>query len=99
MGMVASSVLFYFWLCLSICGAIQFRSEIMKAVMSESDDYVKTYNFLSYVIYYFLVLMQLLLACFADKPPLYVDDPVSKVSIKFNIYIIGPKILQKKNYF
>ncbi|EEB15150.1 multidrug resistance protein, putative [Pediculus humanus corporis] len=78
MGMVASSVLFYFWLCLSICGAIQFRSEIMKAVMSESDDYVKTYNFLSYVIYYFLVLMQLLLACFADKPPLYVDDPVSK---------------------
>lgn len=47
-------------------GAAQYRTEIRGAQKSEPDPY---YQYVSYMIYYPLVLLMLLLNCFADKPP------------------------------
>lgn len=88
-GMVTSSTLFYFWMILSICGAIQFRSEINKATKPEFPSYSSSYGFISYMIYYPLIVIQFLLSCFADQPPAYVEDPISKVSLPKSSYIFG----------
>lgn len=88
MGMVTSSVLFYFWMILTVCGAVQFQSEIRKA--SDTDSYYSSsYNFLSYMIYYTLIVTQFFLTCFADKPPTHVEDIISKVSIQFLLNLIN----------
>ncbi|XP_018568578.1 multidrug resistance-associated protein 1 isoform X9 [Anoplophora glabripennis] len=67
-GMPSSGLLFLFWLLLGVCGAVQFRSEIRRAQRSEIPPGSK-YFYISYLIYYPLVLLMFLLNCFADKPP------------------------------
>jgi len=73
-GMTASSILFFYWLLMAVCGAVQFRTEIRNA----NDNYY----FYSYVIYYPLVVVEFLLHCFADKPPIFSEFPPAKVKEK-----------------
>ncbi|XP_059046549.1 multidrug resistance-associated protein 1 isoform X1 [Achroia grisella] len=67
-GMRASGVLFFFWLLLILAGLPQLRSEIMRHYLMEDDETVK-YNFVSYMVYYPLIVLMFILNCFADLPP------------------------------
>uniref|UniRef100_V5I844 ABC-type glutathione-S-conjugate transporter n=1 Tax=Anoplophora glabripennis TaxID=217634 RepID=V5I844_ANOGL len=67
-GLPSSGVLFLFWLLLAICGAVQFRSEIRSAQRGEIPPESNNF-YVTYMIYYPLVLLMFLLNCFADKPP------------------------------
>ncbi|KAL0267499.1 UNVERIFIED_CONTAM: hypothetical protein PYX00_009752 [Menopon gallinae] len=77
-GMVTSGILFFFWLALLTCGTFQFRSEILKAMKDEYEDYSSNYFFISYMIYYTSLFLEFILNCFADKAPLYSQYPVVK---------------------
>lgn len=65
-GIRSSGVLFLFWGLASFFGAAQYRTEIRGAQKTEPDSY---YQYVSYLIYYPMVLLMLLLNCFADRPP------------------------------
>ncbi|XP_045485372.1 multidrug resistance-associated protein 1 isoform X2 [Pieris rapae] len=67
-GMRASGVLFFFWLLLILASLPQFRSEIIDHQQLAEDENVQ-YNFVSYMIYYSLILLMFVLNCFADLPP------------------------------
>lgn len=66
--MRASGVLFFFWLLLIIAGLPQLRSEIVLHSEKADDENVQ-YNFVSYMVYYPLVVLMFVLNCFADLPP------------------------------
>ncbi|CAH1990666.1 unnamed protein product [Acanthoscelides obtectus] len=68
-GHQTSGLLFMFWFLLALFGSIQFRTEI-RAVQSRELEGRDHYEYISYMVYYPLVLLQLLLNCFADKKPL-----------------------------
>ncbi|XP_031762816.2 multidrug resistance-associated protein 1 isoform X5 [Galleria mellonella] len=67
-GMRASGVLFFFWLLLILAGLPQLRSEVIRHYQMEDDENVK-YNFISYMVYYPLIVLMFILNCFADLPP------------------------------
>nr|XP_012546135.1 multidrug resistance-associated protein 1 isoform X4 [Bombyx mori] len=67
-GMRASGVLFFFWLLLVVAGIPQLRSEIIDHKNLDDDENVK-YNFISYMVYYPLIVLMFILNCFADLPP------------------------------
>ncbi|XP_050673788.1 multidrug resistance-associated protein 1 isoform X2 [Leptidea sinapis] len=67
-GMRASGVLFFFWLLLLLAGLPQLRSEVMLHYKKADDENVQ-YNFISYMIYYPMVMVMFVLNCFADLPP------------------------------
>ncbi|XP_063822466.1 multidrug resistance-associated protein 1 isoform X1 [Ostrinia nubilalis] len=73
-GMRASGVLFFFWLLLIIAGLPQLRSEIILHSEKEDDENVQ-YNFVSYMVYYPLIVLMFILNCYADLPPK--DTPYS----------------------
>lgn len=66
--MRASGVLFFFWLFLIFAGLPQLRSEIILHSEKEDDENVQ-YNFVSYMVYYPLIVLMFVLNCFADLPP------------------------------
>ncbi|KAJ2942610.1 hypothetical protein O0L34_g2077 [Tuta absoluta] len=67
-GMRASGVLFFFWLLLVLAGIPQLRSEIVNHNQRADNENVQ-YNFISYMIYYPLILLMFILNCFGDLPP------------------------------
>lgn len=77
-GMRASGVLFFFWLLLILAGLPQFRSEIINYQQLTEDENVQ-YNFVSYMIYYPMILLMFILNCFADLPPR--DSPYKFVKV------------------
>lgn len=66
--MRASGVLFFFWLLLVLAGVPQLRTEI-RAHYNAADDENVQYYFVSYMIYFPLIVLMFLLNCFADLPP------------------------------
>ncbi|XP_018568582.1 multidrug resistance-associated protein 1-like [Anoplophora glabripennis] len=67
-GLPSSGLLFLFWLLLAVCGAVQFRSEIRSAQKGEIPPESNN-SYVTYMIYYPLVLLMFLLNCFADQRP------------------------------
>ncbi|KAF5303469.1 hypothetical protein FQA39_LY09932 [Lamprigera yunnana] len=67
-GIRTSGVQFIFWLLTVLCGAPQFRTEIMD-LHTNSLDYFHRY--MGYLICYPLQIVLLFLHCFADKPAGY----------------------------
>ncbi|KAL4706573.1 hypothetical protein ACJJTC_015771, partial [Scirpophaga incertulas] len=67
-GMRASGVLFFFWLLLILAGLPQLRAEIIAHNDRQEDENVQ-YNFISYMLYYTLIVLMFILNCFADLPP------------------------------
>ncbi|RZC38992.1 multidrug resistance-associated protein 1 [Asbolus verrucosus] len=65
-GLSTSGLQFLFWLLMALCGAIQFRTEIRG---SQEDIPESSYSYISYLIYYPIILVMLFLNCFADYPP------------------------------
>lgn len=66
--MRASGVLFFFWIFLILAGLPELQTEI-KAHYNLSDDENVQYNFVSYMVYYPLIILMFILNCFADLPP------------------------------
>eukprot|EP00102_Acyrthosiphon_pisum_P020986 XP_016658196.1 PREDICTED: multidrug resistance-associated protein 1 isoform X2 [Acyrthosiphon pisum] len=71
-GLRSSGLIFLFWLSLAFCGMIQYRTEIRLAF---SDVPLQKYQFISYMVYYPLVLIQFILNFFADADPRLSDYP------------------------
>ncbi|KAF9791463.1 hypothetical protein SFRURICE_007480 [Spodoptera frugiperda] len=67
-GMRASGVLFFFWLLLILAGLPQLQSQIKAHANIPDDENVK-YNFVSYMVYFPLIVIMFILNCFADLPP------------------------------
>ncbi|KOB77962.1 ATP-binding cassette sub-family C member 1 [Operophtera brumata] len=67
-GLRASGVLFFFWFFLIIAGLSQLRTEIVKHANLPDDENVR-YSFVSYMVYYPLIILMFVLNCFADLPP------------------------------
>ncbi|XP_039632406.1 multidrug resistance-associated protein 1 isoform X1 [Polypterus senegalus] len=68
-GVQSSGVMLNFWLIAVLCATVGFRSKILHALREPSRVYVFSYT--TFYIYYALLLIQLLLACFTDQPPFF----------------------------
>ncbi|XP_012271250.1 multidrug resistance-associated protein 1 isoform X2 [Orussus abietinus] len=69
-GMRTSGLLFQFWFLLVVFGVVQFRSSLRKYYSTES-----SYSFVSYMIYYPVILVLLLLNFLVDAEPRYSEFP------------------------
>ncbi|XP_043085933.1 ATP-binding cassette sub-family C member 3 isoform X4 [Puntigrus tetrazona] len=72
-GVQSSGVLFIFWTISVLCAVVPFRSKIV--YQNGVEDKLR---FTTFYIYFGLTLIQLILSCFNEKPPLFssvVTDP------------------------
>uniref|UniRef100_A0A671QU37 Canalicular multispecific organic anion transporter 2-like n=1 Tax=Sinocyclocheilus anshuiensis TaxID=1608454 RepID=A0A671QU37_9TELE len=75
-GVQSSGVLFIFWTISVLCAIVPFRSKIV--YQNGVEDKLR---FTMFYIYFGLTLIQLILSCFNEKPPLFlsvVTDPVKE---------------------
>ncbi|CAL7934381.1 unnamed protein product [Xylocopa violacea] len=70
-GMRTSGLLFLFWFLLALCGVIQYRS-LLRLYIKEGE---VTYSFVSYMIYYPIVVLLFLLNFLVDAEPSYSEYP------------------------
>ncbi|XP_060795614.1 ATP-binding cassette sub-family C member 3 isoform X2 [Neoarius graeffei] len=75
-GVQSSGVLFIFWTISVLCAIVPFRSKILLArYKGKIDDQLR---FTTFYMYFGLVVAELILSCFNEKPPLFsnvVTDP------------------------
>uniref|UniRef100_A0A8C7QMK3 ATP-binding cassette, sub-family C (CFTR/MRP), member 3 n=1 Tax=Oncorhynchus mykiss TaxID=8022 RepID=A0A8C7QMK3_ONCMY len=69
-GVQSSGILFIFWFLSVLCAIVPFRSKILQAKV-RSRDVVLGLRFITFYIYFSLVVSQLILCCFSEKPPLF----------------------------
>nr|XP_031833208.1 multidrug resistance-associated protein 1-like isoform X3 [Nomia melanderi] len=69
-GMRTSGLLFLFWFLLVVCGVVQYRS-VLRLINKEE----VTYSFVSYMIYYPVIVILLLLNFLVDAEPTYSEYP------------------------
>uniref|UniRef100_A0A9J7X7A9 ATP-binding cassette, sub-family C (CFTR/MRP), member 3 n=1 Tax=Cyprinus carpio carpio TaxID=630221 RepID=A0A9J7X7A9_CYPCA len=78
-GVQSSGVLFIFWTISVLCAIVPFRSKIISVLCFQNGVEDKL-RFTTFYIYFGLTLIQLILSCFNEKPPLFssvVTDPNS----------------------
>ncbi|XP_033886772.3 multidrug resistance-associated protein 1-like isoform X3 [Acipenser ruthenus] len=68
-GVQSSGVMLVFWLIAVVCAAVTFRSKILQALNEVSS--VSVFRYTTFYTYCTLLLVQLILACLADQPPLF----------------------------
>uniref|UniRef100_A0A0N5AB16 ABC transmembrane type-1 domain-containing protein n=1 Tax=Syphacia muris TaxID=451379 RepID=A0A0N5AB16_9BILA len=65
-GVITSGVLFNFWFLMAVCKFPEFRWRVSSFLHAEEfDDWM---SFSLFILFYILILLQLLLSCFADTP-------------------------------
>ncbi|XP_074518633.1 ATP-binding cassette sub-family C member 3 isoform X2 [Halichoeres trimaculatus] len=75
-GVQSSGVLFIFWFLSVLCAIVPFRSKILQA--SSQSEVSDKLRFTTFYFYFALVVCELILSCFNEKPPLFssvVTDP------------------------
>uniref|UniRef100_A0A4W6BM20 ATP-binding cassette, sub-family C (CFTR/MRP), member 3 n=1 Tax=Lates calcarifer TaxID=8187 RepID=A0A4W6BM20_LATCA len=75
-GVQSSGVLFIFWFLSVLCAIVPFRSKILQA--SSQSEVTDKLRFTTFYFYFSLVVCELILCCFNEKPPLFsnvVTDP------------------------
>ncbi|XP_076389766.1 multidrug-Resistance like Protein 1 isoform X2 [Megachile rotundata] len=70
-GMRTSGLLFLFWFLLALCGLVQYRSIIRSYIIKGQ----VTYPFISYMIYYPIVVLLFFLNFLVDAEPKYSEYP------------------------
>lgn len=83
-GLRTSGLQFSFWFILLVCGIPQLRTQIRwRLGRYPLSDFAKyhEYNFISYIVFYALSIVVLILNCFADKAPLDKRYHKSDVSV------------------
>ncbi|KAM3591495.1 uncharacterized protein V6R79_002723 [Siganus canaliculatus] len=68
-GVQSSGVLFIFWFLSVVCAIVPFRSKILQA--SSEGMVTDKLRFTTFYFYFGLVLFELILSCFNEKPPLF----------------------------
>ncbi|XP_048027585.1 ATP-binding cassette sub-family C member 3 isoform X2 [Megalobrama amblycephala] len=68
-GVQSSGVLFIFWTISVLCAIVPFRSKIMHA--NQENGVGDKLRFTTFYIYFGLTLLELILSCFNEKPPLF----------------------------
>uniref|UniRef100_A0A672M3F7 ABC-type glutathione-S-conjugate transporter n=1 Tax=Sinocyclocheilus grahami TaxID=75366 RepID=A0A672M3F7_SINGR len=69
-GVQSSGVLFIFWTISVLCAIVPFRSKIVSVLCFQNGVEDKL-RFTMFYIYFGLTLIQLILSCFNEKPPLF----------------------------
>uniref|UniRef100_A0A668AAK9 ATP-binding cassette, sub-family C (CFTR/MRP), member 3 n=1 Tax=Myripristis murdjan TaxID=586833 RepID=A0A668AAK9_9TELE len=64
-GVQSSGVLFIFWFLSVLCAIVPFRSKILQASIPDK------LRFTTFYFYFSLVVCELILCCFNEKPPLF----------------------------
>ncbi|XP_070783133.1 ATP-binding cassette sub-family C member 3 [Enoplosus armatus] len=75
-GVQSSGVLFIFWFLSVLCAVVPFRSKILQ--VSSKGEVTDKLRFTTFYFYFGLVVCELILCCFNEKPPLFsnvVTDP------------------------
>ncbi|NXN35985.1 MRP1 protein, partial [Rhinoptilus africanus] len=75
-GVQSSGVMMIFWLISLSCATVAFRSKIIHALNMGAE--VDAFRFVTFCVYFILLLVQLILCCFPERPPLFsetVNDP------------------------
>lgn len=72
-GIQSSGVIFMFWLLLVICGIPEYRTYFLNILSEENKDDVNVFRFVTYMVYFPLIVVMLVLNCFGDATPEYVD--------------------------
>ncbi|XP_035519694.1 canalicular multispecific organic anion transporter 2 isoform X1 [Morone saxatilis] len=75
-GVQSSGVLFIFWFLSVLCAIVPFRSKILQA--SSQSEVTDKLRFTTFYFYFSMVVCELILCCFNEKPPLFsnvVTDP------------------------
>ncbi|XP_070975623.1 ATP-binding cassette sub-family C member 3 isoform X2 [Oncorhynchus clarkii lewisi] len=68
-GVQSSGILFIFWFLSVLCAIVPFRSKILQAkYQSEISDKLR---FTTFYFYFSLIVAELILSCFNEKPPLF----------------------------
>nr|XP_033816969.1 canalicular multispecific organic anion transporter 2 isoform X3 [Geotrypetes seraphini] len=68
-GVQSSGVLIIFWLLSVLCAVVPFRSKILAA---QNEGHIKDmFRFTTFYIYFALVLIELILSCFVERPPFF----------------------------
>ncbi|XP_069563543.1 ATP-binding cassette sub-family C member 3 isoform X1 [Brachyistius frenatus] len=70
-GVQSSGVLFIFWFLSVVCAIVPFRSKILQA--SSQSEVPDKLRFTTFYFYFGLVVCELILCCFNEKPPLFSD--------------------------
>lgn len=81
-GLQSSALLWLFWFLLLLCGIVQFRSEIREY---HNQDGPATYSFISYCIYFGIIIAIFLFNCFADHTPRVSKHHEEKVRNMFKL--------------
>ncbi|XP_064415228.1 multidrug resistance-associated protein 1 isoform X2 [Latimeria chalumnae] len=71
-GIQSSGILMIFWLTALICATVTFRSKIIYALQKDAD--VDVSRYVTFYVYYMLLLVQLVLSCLTDQPPLFSEE-------------------------
>uniref|UniRef100_A0A8C7LGF4 Canalicular multispecific organic anion transporter 2-like n=1 Tax=Oncorhynchus kisutch TaxID=8019 RepID=A0A8C7LGF4_ONCKI len=91
-GVQSSGILFIFWFLSVLCAIVPFRSKILQAkYQSEISDKLR---FTTFYFYFSLIVAELILTCFNEKPPLFSNidtDPVSQPDTQTLMAIKGYK--------
>uniref|UniRef100_A0A8C4V7C5 Multidrug resistance-associated protein 1 n=1 Tax=Falco tinnunculus TaxID=100819 RepID=A0A8C4V7C5_FALTI len=75
-GVQSSGVMTIFWLISLSCATVVFRSKIKHALNTGAE--VDAFRYVTFCIYFILLLVQLILCCLPERPPLFsetVNDP------------------------
>ncbi|KAF7705073.1 hypothetical protein HF521_020359 [Silurus meridionalis] len=75
-GVQSSGVLFIFWTISVLCAIVPFRSKILQA--RQVDEVKDKLRFTTFYMYFSLTVVELILSCFNEKPPLFsnvITDP------------------------
>ncbi|MEE6497511.1 hypothetical protein FKM82_002762 [Ascaphus truei] len=68
-GVQSSGILLHLWLIALLCAIVIFRSKVLHAL--KPDAHIDVFRDATFYTYFVLVLAQLILACFPDRPPLF----------------------------
>uniref|UniRef100_A0A8C7LEF1 Canalicular multispecific organic anion transporter 2-like n=1 Tax=Oncorhynchus kisutch TaxID=8019 RepID=A0A8C7LEF1_ONCKI len=64
-GVQSSGILFIFWFLSVLCAIVPFRSKILQSEISDK------LRFTTFYFYFSLIVAELILTCFNEKPPLF----------------------------
>ncbi|XP_013925540.1 PREDICTED: multidrug resistance-associated protein 1-like [Thamnophis sirtalis] len=78
-GAQSSGVMLLFWLIAFLCAVIVFRSKTMHALCPDAE--IDVFRYTTFYIYFALVLIQFILSCFPERPPLFSENIRGPVSV------------------
>uniref|UniRef100_A0A670Z5W4 Multidrug resistance-associated protein 1 n=1 Tax=Pseudonaja textilis TaxID=8673 RepID=A0A670Z5W4_PSETE len=78
-GAQSSGVMLLFWLIALLCAVVLFRSKAMHALCPDVE--VDAFRYTTFYIYFALVLIQFILSCFPERPPLFSENIHGPVSV------------------